>query len=129
MSRMIFPNLPVTDVQAAREFWGALGFEFNDNFSDENAACLVLNELCSVMLLRNDFFHQFHKTQAHSGTEVLMAIGAESRAEVDELCAKAAAAGATDVEEPQEQGPMYGGAFRDLDGHIWETFWMEMPAE
>ncbi len=128
MSRMIFPNLPVEDVQRARDFWGALGFTFNDNFSDENAACLVLNDLCSVMLLRPGFFHEFHKTQPHTGTEVLMAIGAESRTEVDELCANAAAAGAIDVEEPKEQGPMYGGAFRDLDGHIWEVFWMDIEA-
>lgn len=127
MSRMIFPNLAVADVQAARAFWQALGFGFNDNFSDENAACLVVNELASVMLLHTDFFHQFHKTSTHTGTEVLIAIGAESREEVDELCRRAAASGATDVEQPAEQGPMYGGAFRDLDGHIWEVFCMEMP--
>ncbi len=127
MSRMIFPNLPVADLQRTRVFWESLGFAFDPNFSDDNAACLVVNESCSVMLLRPDFFHQFHQTRPHTGTQVLMAIGAENRAEVDELCAKAAAAGATDVEPPKEQGPMYGGAFRDLDGHIWEVFWMEMP--
>jgi len=128
MSRMIFPNLPVEDLQATREFWGSLGFTFNDDFSDDNAACLVLNDLCSVMLLRSGFFHEFHKTQKHTGTEVLIAIGAESREEVDDLCSKAASAGATDVEKPEEQGPMYGGAFRDLDGHLWEVFWMDPSA-
>ena len=128
MSRMIFPNLPVEDLQATRTFWNALGFTFNDHFCDDNAACLVVNELASVMLLRSDFFHEFHKTQPHTGTEVLMAIGAGSRAEVDDLCRRAEESGATDVEQPTEQGPMYGGAFRDLDGHAWEVFWMDPTA-
>lgn len=128
MSRMIFPNLPVEDVQAARDFWTSLGFTFDDNFSDENAVCMVVNEQASVMMLRSGFFHDFHQTKPHTGTEMLMAIGASSRDEVDELCRKAEAAGATDVEKPEEQGPMYGGAFRDLDGHIWEVFWMDMAA-
>lgn len=128
MTRMIFPNLPVADVQVSRDFWTALGFTFNEAFCDGNAVCLEINEMASVMLLGTDFFHNFHKTQPHTGTEVLMAIGAADRAEVDDLCRKAEAAGATDVEKPEEQGPMYGGAFRDLDGHLWEIFWMDPAA-
>ncbi|WP_110207681.1 VOC family protein [Nocardioides daejeonensis] len=128
MSRMIFPNLPVTDVQRSRDFWTGLGFEFNDQFSDENAACLVINELASVMLLRTDFFHSFHNTQPHTGTSVLIAVSTESRDEVDALCEQAAAGGARFVEDGQEQGPMYSRSFADPDGHIWEIMWMDMAA-
>ncbi len=128
MTRMLFPNLPVADVDKARAFWESLGFTFNEQFSDERAACLVINDLANVMLLRTDFFHGFHDTRAHSGTEVLLALDAGSRDEVDALCAKAAAAGATHTEWPLEEGPMYTGAFRDPDGHLWEVFHMDMEA-
>lgn len=126
MNRMIFPNLPVADVAKTREFWGSLGFTFNADFSSDEAACMVINDQASVMLLQNDYFHSFHKTQPATGTETLICLTATSRAEVDELCTKAAAAGATETDERNEQGPMYGGSFRDLDGHLWEVLWMEM---
>lgn len=126
MTTMIFPNLPVRDVARTKEFWTRLGFSFNAQFSSPEAACLEVNESASVMLLVDSFFHGFHQTHGHTGTEVLMALGVASRDEVDRLCDAAAAAGATDIEEPSDKGPMYGGAFRDPDGHIWETFWMAM---
>lgn len=128
MGRMIFPNLPVQDVARTREFWTALGFAFNEEFSNEDAVAMVINEGASVMLLQEKFFHGFHDTQAHTGSEVLMGIGAENRGEVDGICKRAAELGATDVEEPVEQGPMYGGSFRDLDGHLWEVLWMDVAA-
>jgi predicted lactoylglutathione lyase len=133
MSRMVFPNLPVADVERARTFWTALGFEIDDQFSDGKACCLVLNELCNVMLLQEEFFHSFHATTSSgSGTEVLICISAETREEVDELCDRAAAAGATDTDERTGErtgdGPMYGGSFRDLDGHVWEVMYMDMTA-
>ncbi|MDN5896430.1 MAG: VOC family protein [Nocardioides sp.] len=124
MSRMIFPNLPVQDLASSVEFWSALGFEFNQEFGSSECACLVINDQASVMLLAADFFHGFHKTTPHTGTEILLCLSAESREEVDELCERAAAAGATDAEERVDQGPMYGGSFRDIDGHIWEVLWM-----
>ncbi|QDQ96111.1 VOC family protein [Tomitella fengzijianii] len=126
MARMLFANLPVADVAKAREFWTTLGFGFNEEFSDDKAAALVVNELAWVMLLRQDFFHGFHGTAPHSGTETFLAFDALNRAEVDELCAKAAAAGATHTEWRMEDGPMYAGAFRDLDGHLWEVLHMDM---
>ena len=124
MGRMIFPNLPVKDVAASRAFWTRLGFEFNEEFCSADVACLVINDKASVMLLRAEFFHGFHQTQPHTGTESLICLTATSREDVDELCARAESAGAGDagrVDEP----PMYGGAFRDLDGHLWEVLWME----
>jgi predicted lactoylglutathione lyase len=128
MGRMIFPNLPVKDLPATVEFWKALGFEFNDRFSNDDAACLVINEQASVMLLREQFFHGFHDTRPHTGTETLIALSANSREEVDELCTAAAEAGAAETGYKVDEPPMYAGSFRDLDGHIWEVLWMDIPA-
>jgi predicted lactoylglutathione lyase len=128
MGRMIFPNLPVKDLPAATAFWRGLGFEFNEQFSSDDAACLVINEQASVMLLQQDFFHGFHSTEPHTGTEILIGLSAESRHDVDELCGRAAEAGASHVEVRSDAPGMYGGSFRDLDGHIWEVLWMELDA-
>ncbi|MET1059706.1 MAG: VOC family protein [Nocardioides sp.] len=124
MARMIFPHLPVKDVAASRAFWTRLGFRFNEDFCSGDAACLVINDLASVMLLREDFFHGFHDTRPHTGTETTICLTAHGREDVDRLCSLAAGAGAQvtgSVDEP----PMYGGSFRDLDGHIWEVLWVE----
>lgn len=128
MARMIFPNLPVKDVARARTFWTALGFDINEMFSNDDAICVVVNDLANVMLLRTDFFHSFHDTTEGTGTHVLMAISGDDRADVDRLCRDAEAAGATDVVAPAEQGPMYGGSFRDPDGHLWEVMHMDLGA-
>ena len=124
MARMIFPNLPVKDVAAARSFWTDLGFEFNDAFCSDDAACLVINDQASVMLLCEGFFHGFHDTRPHTGTESWICLTASSRRDADELCARAGAAGA-EVTGTVDDPPMYGGSFRDLDGHLWEVLWME----
>jgi predicted lactoylglutathione lyase len=125
MGRMIIPNLPVKDLPAAVAFWTGLGFEFNEQFSSDDAACMVINEQASVMLLQQDFFHAFHGTEPHTGTETMICLVVGSRADVDDLCAKAVAGGATEVGPKVDEHPMYGGSFRDLDGHIWETLWMD----
>ena len=124
MPRMIFPNLPVRDVAASRAFWTRLGFAFDEEFCSGDAACLVINDLASVMLVREDLFHGLHGTRPHSGTETTICLTATGREDVDRLCARAGEEGAealVGVDEP----PMYGGSFRDPDGHIWEVLWME----
>jgi predicted lactoylglutathione lyase len=128
MGRMIFPNLPVRDLSATVQFWSRLGFEFNEQFSNDEAACLVVNEQASVMLLEESFFHGFHQTKPHTGTEILIGLSAESREDVDILCARAREAGGTDVDVRSDTPGMYGGSFRDLDGHIWEVLWMDLDA-
>ncbi len=128
MARLIFPNLPVKDVARARKFWTSLGFDINEMFSSDDAVCVVVNELASVMLLRTDFFHSFHDTIEGTGTHVLMAISVEDRSDVDRLCREAEAAGASQVVAPVEQGPMYTGSFRDLDDHLWEVLHMDLGA-
>lgn len=128
MGRMICPNLPVKDIPATVAFWRSLGFEFNEQFSSDEAAAMVVNPLASVMLLQADYFHTFHATRPHTGTEALLCLSADTRDEVDRLCAAARAAGATDVETREQCPAMYGGSFRDLDGHLWEVLWMDVGA-
>src|SRR6478752_4427493 len=132
MSRMIFVNLPVTDLQRSRGFLEALGAVNEPKFTDETAACMVFSETIHVMLLTHDKFRQFTpKTIANAkeSTEVLICLSADSRDEVDTTLAKAAAAGGRiDPGPKQDYGFMYGRSFEDLDGHIWEVMWMDLAA-
>jgi predicted lactoylglutathione lyase len=131
MSRMLFVNLPVSDLDASIAFFGSLGFAFNPAFTDRNATCMVISEQACVMLLQRDFFESFHRRgTARPGDplEVLTAVSAASRDDVDELCDRALAAGATPASAPDDQGFMYGRSFVDLDGHVWEVMWMDPVA-
>ena len=131
MSRMIFVNLPVKDLSASRDFFGALGFEFNEQFSDDKAACVVLADNIYVMLLREDFFQTFINGEiadASRATEVLNCLSANSRGEVDDLVRRAIEAGGKPWKDSFSEGPMYGGSFQDLDGHVWEVMHMD-PTE
>ncbi len=127
-SRKIFVNLPVHDLKRSMEFFSKLGFEFNRQFTDEKAACMILSEEGYVMLLREPFFKTFTKRQicdTSSQVEGLLALSCSSRAEVDELVKKAIAAGGKHAMDPQDHGFMYGWSFLDLDGHQWELIWMD----
>ncbi|MGZ4616346.1 MAG: VOC family protein [Actinomycetes bacterium] len=126
--RMIFVNLPVRDLAASKRFFTTLGFDFNPEFSDDAAACLVVERNIFVMLLASDRFQDFIVGQisdATSATEVLTCLSADSRHQVDETVAKALAAGGKPWKPILEEGPMYGGSFQDLDGHVWELMYME----
>ncbi len=126
--RMIFVNLPVKNLDASKAFFGELGFEFNPEFSDDKAACMVVDENIFVMLLLEEFFKQFINGEiadAPSATEAITALSADSREQVDETVAKAIAAGGKPWKPAMEEGPMYGGSFQDLDGHVWELMHME----
>lgn len=129
-SRMMFVNLPVTDLAKSRAYFAELGFEFNDVFSDSNAASLVVNEQAVVMLLARPFFSTFVSKPVadDSSVEVAVALSADSRADVDSLVDKALALGGSPVREPQDEGYMYGRSFYDLDGHLWELIWMDPAA-
>ena len=128
--RHIFVNLPVKDLEASMGFFSELSFEFNPQFSDEQAACMIVDQNINVMLLVNDRFKDFINgdiADATSATEVLTCLSADSREQIDELVAKAVAAGGKPWKPTFEHGPMYGGSFQDLDGHVWEL--MHMPQE
>jgi len=132
MSKLIFVNLPISDLPRSMAFYAALGAVNNEQFTDHTAACMVFSETIHVMLLTHDKFRQFTpKTiaNARETTEVLICISADSRNDVDGTLAKAEAAGGTiDVGPKQDYGFMYGRSFEDPDGHIWEVMWMDLEA-
>jgi uncharacterized protein len=127
-NKKIFVNLPVKDLPKAKEFFGKLGFNFNAQFSDDTGACMVLSEHAYVMFLTHPKFKAFAPNaiaDATKNTEVLVALSCESRGQVDELISKAVTAGGRTYNKPQDYGFMYGHGFQDLDGHVWELFWMD----
>lgn len=128
---MIFVNLSVRDLPKTMEFFSKLGFEYNRKFCDENAACMVINDLASVMLLNETFFATFTDRRIcnrNTHTEALLAISCESREAVDTLVHKALEAGGARAKDPIDHGFMYGWSFYDLDGHHWEVLWMDPQA-
>ena len=127
MNKQIFVNLPVKDLERTKTFFGALGFGFNAQFTNELAACMIVSDDIYVMLLTEPFFQGFTSkaiADASKVTEVLVCLSCDSRAQVDETVAKAVAAGGKAPREPQDHGFMYGHGFEDLDGHIWELVHM-----
>jgi uncharacterized protein len=128
----IFVNLPVKDLKKTMDFFSKLGFNFNPMFTDENAACMVISEDIYVMLLVEKFFKNFipdkEICETKRSAETLIAMSAKSREKVNELIKKAVAAGGSEYRETQDYGWMYGRAFQDIDGHIWEIAYMDMNA-
>jgi len=132
MSRLIFVNLPVTDLARATAFYEAVGARKDERFCDDTASCMVFSETIHVMLLTHEKFRQFTPrpvADAKRSSEVLLCLSAESREGVDEVVGKAqAAGGTTDPGPKQDHGFMYGRSFEDPDGHIWEIMWMDVAA-
>ncbi|NKE71667.1 VOC family protein [Candidatus Manganitrophus noduliformans] len=131
MATKIFVNLPVKDLKKSIDFFTHLGFTFNPQFTDETATCMIVSEENFVMLLTEEKFKSFTPKpvcDATKSTEVLLALSLESREKVDEIVRRAVAAGGTTYKEPQDHGFMYAHGFQDLDGHIWEPFFMEPSA-
>jgi len=129
--RMIFVNLPVADITVATDFYTALGFTRNPNFSDETASCMVVSEHIYVMLLTHEKFKGFINgdiSNARTSKEVLNCLSAGSRAEVDDFKTRALGAGGGEWKPNLEMGPMYGCSFQDPDGHVWEIMYMDMGA-
>ena len=126
--RMLFLNLPVKDLEASKRFFAELGFQFNPRFSDDRAACMIVDENILVMLLVEERFRDFvngEVADGHATTEAIVGLSAESPEQIDELVAKAIAAGGKPWKPVMEEGPMYAGSFQDLDGHVWELMYME----
>lgn|SRR5512143_307439 len=131
MKKMIFVNLPVKDLKKSMDFFSRLGFRFNPQFTDENAACMVIEkDSIYAMLLAEKFFKGFlggkEISDAKKATEVLTALGLGSRKEVDRIADAALSAGGKETREKQDYGWMYSRAIEDLDGHIWELAYMDM---
>ncbi|HEX2257889.1 MAG TPA: VOC family protein [Afifellaceae bacterium] len=132
MSKLIFVNLPVADLERATAFYQAIGAEKNEQFCDGTASCMVFSETIHAMLLTHDKFRQFTPKEiadSRRTSEVLICISADKREGVDEMVEKARAAGGkTDPGPKQDYGFMYGRSFEDPDGHIWEVMWMDVEA-
>jgi uncharacterized protein len=131
MSTQIFVNLPVKDLQQSIAFFTKLGFQFNPQFTDETATCMIVAETIFVMLLTHEKFKTFTPNpicDATKSTEVLTCLSMESREAVDDRVRQAIAAGGTTYNEPQDYGFMYAHGFQDLDGHIWELMYMDASA-
>jgi predicted lactoylglutathione lyase len=131
MERMIFVNLPVTDLERSRRFYEAVGFRNEPKFSNDAAAMMVLSDTISVMLLTHPFYATFTRkpiADAANTSQVLLCISCESPAEVDKITdAAGAAGGKIDVsqEDQSKGGPRYGRDFEDPDGHQWAPMWMD----
>ncbi|MFI7386940.1 VOC family protein [Streptomyces sp. NPDC049813] len=126
--QMIFVNLAVNDLDAAKKFYSELGYTINQQFTDETASAVQLSDTIVFMLMTKEKYAGFtHKTIVDStrSSEVLLCLSAESREKVDELVERALAAGGTEHGEKQDHGFMYGRAFDDLDGHSVEVAWMD----
>lgn len=128
MNTQIYVNLPVKDLKRSIDFFARLGFTFNPKFTDDQATCMVVGENIFVMLLVEGFFKTFTGkavVDAKRATEVLICLSCESRRGVDDLVAKAVAAGAKTPNPSKDFGFMYQHGFEDLDGHLWELIYMQ----
>jgi uncharacterized protein len=131
-ARKLFVNLAVRELDKSKAFFGKLGFQFNPDFTDDNAASMIVSDQAFVMLLAEPFFKGFTKRQiadTSTSTEALLAVSCDSRDEVDALAQTAIDAGGTPAMDPQDHGFMYVRSFYDLDGHHWEIFWMDPAAQ
>jgi len=131
MANQIFVNLPVKDLGKTIEFFKKLGFEFNPQFTDENATCMVVNDNIFVMLLVEKFFKTFTQKEicdTTKNTEVIIALSTESREKVDQMLENVIKAGGKESRKPQDHGWMYGRSFEDLNGHLWEIIYMDEKA-
>ncbi|RUS47050.1 VOC family protein [Cohnella sp. AR92] len=126
-----FINLPIKDLNRTKEFFGSIGFEFNPQFSDENSACLVVNDNTFVQLLTESYFRTFITkplADVASAAAGIIALSADSREQADELANKALAAGGKESRAPMDHGFMYVRSFEDLDGHLWEIAFFDPSA-
>ena len=128
MATKIFSNLPIKDLGRSKALFSGLCYSFNPQFTDDKAACMVISEHIYVMMLVESYFKTFTKKEvgdAHQATEVLLALDAASREEVQQTISKATELGGSIYSEPQDHGWMYQHSFADPDGHQWEIVYMD----
>lgn len=122
----IFINMPVQNLKRSVEFFGGLGFTFNAQFTDEESTCMIIGENMYAMLLEHRKFSSFIKKEiaAPTTTEAILSLSCNSKETVLSMSEKAFKLGATQVNEPEDMGFMFSWGFEDLDGHLWDLFWM-----
>lgn len=129
MPTQVFINFPVKDLEKSKTFFGKLGYKFNPQFTDENAACMVISDTIYSMLVTEPKFKTFTSKEianGHATKEVIVCLSCDSREKVDETINSAVAAGGKAwPTEPLDYGFMYYHGFEDLDGHHWEIMYMD----
>ncbi|MFZ1686454.1 MAG: VOC family protein [Flavobacteriales bacterium] len=133
MPTQIFVNMHVKDLPKSKAFFEKLGYSFNPQFSDDNAACLVISDTIYAMLLTTGSMNRFMPksksiADANKTTEVFLALSCDNKEAVNAIADKALAAGATEARPAEDHGFMFTRNFNDLDGHIWEVFWFDPKA-
>lgn len=130
-AKQIFVNLPVKDLKRSVDFFTKVGFEFNVNFTDESATCMIIGDNIYAMLLVEDRFQSFISkkiSNAADTAEVIVALSVDSREQVDLIVQAALDAGAKPYNDPQDHGFMYGWSFQDPDDHLWEVSYMDLSS-
>lgn len=128
MIKEIFVNLPVKNLNTSVKFFTKLGFTFDPQFTDENATCMIISQNIFAMLLTEKFFKTFIGKEicdTKKSVEAIVALSLKNKTAVDETVQKAISAGGVEHEKLQDYGWMYQRSFRDLDGHLWNIFWMD----
>ncbi len=128
MPKALLVNLVVADLKRSMDFFKGLGFSFNEQFTNDQAAALVISDSIYAMLHTGESIKRFTKKEivdSHKATEVLLALQVDNKELVDDYMKKALEAGGKKAREPKDHGFMYEQAFEDPDGHIWEVFWMD----
>ena len=131
MSKMIFVNLPISDVDRSRAFFSALGYTFNERFSDDKALCMVISDTIFAMLVKPEFLSTFLDKPIGDPKQAvtnIISLTFESKDDVIAHCEKAYSLGARKYKEASDMGFMYQQGFEDLDGNTWEGFWMDPAA-
>jgi predicted lactoylglutathione lyase len=132
MTKMIFVNLPVTDLARSTAFYEAVGGTKNPRFSDDTSACIVFSETIFAMLLTHDKYRHFTSrpiADAHVTSSVLLTVSVDGRGDVDATVDRAAASGGrADPNPKQDHGFMFSRSMEDPDGHLWEVMWMDPAA-
>ena len=126
-NKQMWLNLPVKNLNKSIDFFTKLGFKFDPQLTDQNSTCMIVGEDSFVMLLAEEFFKTFTKKEiadATKSTEIIVAIQVDSREKVNEMVNKAFSVGGKPSNEPYDHGWMYGWSFQDLEGHLWEVFYM-----
>ncbi|AEH85122.1 VOC family protein [Mesorhizobium opportunistum] len=128
MTKMIFLNLPVRDLQAATNFYLAIGGTLNPQFSNDQASSIMFSDSIGVMLLTHQHYSQFTARQKRD-SQMLIALTTDSRDEVNAIIEKGVAAGGrADPNPAQDLGFMFNRHIEDPDGNVWEFLWMNPSA-
>ena len=129
MPKQIFVNLAVKDIQKSMDFYTALGFSNNPQFSDGTAKCMVWSENIFVMIMTHEKFASFATkpiADTKSNLAGLFSLSVDSVDEVNRIVRKGLAAGGTEPTEMRDYGFMQQRTIEDFDGHTWEVFFMDI---